>query len=210
MRVLETALVLCAFGLSLTVAAQDKIKLKSGDEIIGWILEKSDTEIKYKIMDSEDSPVVVLKTARVDLIIFRDGQVLETIPDLIRMEKRFGIGGGLMIGLGIESAFYKLRADYFITPGISLEFDGLIEVEGGSGLTVGAKYYFNPYSPKRVKGYAGLMMGGAFGEFLMQIPVGMSFTGKRGFDLNLGFSGIYFPSYSEFGVFPELTLGWRF
>ncbi len=69
---------------------------------------------------------------------------------------------------------------------------------------------FNPYSPKRVKGYAGLMMGGAFGEFLMQIPVGMSFTGKRGFDLNLGFSGIYFPSYSEFGVFPELTLGWRF
>jgi hypothetical protein len=67
-----------------------------------------------------------------------------------------------------------------------------------------------PIIQKKVKGYAGLMLGGAYGEFFVQIPVGMSYTGKRGFDLKLGFSGIYFPSYSEFGVFSELTLGWRF
>jgi hypothetical protein len=173
-------------------------------------VEKSDTEIKYKIIDSEDSPVVVIKTVRVDRIIFRDGQEMETVPDLVRMKKRFGLGGGMMIGLGVESAFYILQADYFITPGISIELDGLIEVEGGSGLALGAKYYFNPYSPGNVKAYAGLMLGGAYGEFFIQIPVGMSFTGKRGFDLKLGFNSIIIPPLSEFGVFPELTLGWRF
>lgn len=203
-------MVLSAFALSLSLNAQDKILLKSGKEVKAWILEKSDTEIKYKIFDSADSPVVVIKMTRVNKIILRDGQELETVPDLIRMERRFGIGGGLMIGLGIESAFYKLRTDYFVTPGISIEFDGLVEAEGGGGMALGVKHYFDPYSPRKMKGYAGLMMGGALGEFFMQIPVGMSFTGKRGFDLNLGFSGIYFPDYSEFGVFPELTLGWRF
>jgi hypothetical protein len=210
MRIIKTAVVLSAFVLSLTLNAQDKILMNSGKEIKAWIIEKSDTEIKYKILDSEESPMIVIKTAKVEKITFRNGQELATVPDVVRMQKRFGVGGGLMVGVGIESAFFKLQADYFVTPAISIEFDGLMEVEGGSGIAFGAKYYFDPYNPKKVKGYAGLMLGGAYGEFFMQIPVGMSYTGKRGFDLKLGFSGIYFPSYSEFGVFPELTLGWRF
>ncbi len=201
---------LSALILTLSMNAQDKILLKNGDEISAWIVEKSDKEIKYKIIDSDDSPLVVIKTGSVVKITYRNGQEMKTVPDLVRMNNRFGIGMGLMVGIGIESAFYKFQADYFVTPGISIEFDGLVEVEGGGGMAIGAKYYFDPYSPKKLKGYAGLMLGGVYDEFFIELPFGMSYTGTKGFDLKLGFSGLYFPSYSEIGIFPELTLGWRF
>jgi hypothetical protein len=122
MRTIKSVMVLCAILLSLTLNAQDKILMKSGKEIKAWIVEKSDTEIKYKIIDSEDSPMVVIKTAKVEKITFRNGQEMSTVPDLVRMNKRFGIGGGLMVGVGIESAFFKLQADYFVSPAISIEF----------------------------------------------------------------------------------------
>jgi hypothetical protein len=93
--------------------------------------------------------MIVIKTAKVEKITFRNGQELATVPDVVRMQKRFGIGGGLMVGVGIESAFFKLQADYFVSPAISIEFDGLMEVEGGSGIALGAKYYFDPYNPKK-------------------------------------------------------------
>lgn len=190
--------------------AQDQIILKSGEVIDAQVTEKSDKVIKYKIMDSDDSPIIILKTARVEKIKFRDGQEMTLTPDLIRMNKRFGVSAGLMFGLGAESAFYKIQADYFVTPGLSLELNGLIEVEDGGGMAAGVKYYLDPYNPKRLKGYAGVLVGTLYEDFFFQVPFGISYVGKRGFDLKFGLSGMYIPSYSDYGLYSELGLGWRF
>jgi len=49
---------------------QDKILLKTGEEINAWIVEKSEKEILYKILDSEDSPLIVLRTYKVKKITY--------------------------------------------------------------------------------------------------------------------------------------------
>lgn len=210
MRTIKYLMILSALFIIQSLRAQDKIVLKTGEIIDALVIEKSDKEIKYKILDSDDSPIIILKTNKVEKITFRNGQEMNMMPDLIRMNKRFGINGGLMFGLSAESVFYKLQADYYIKPGLSLEFNGLIEVEDGAGMTIGAKYYFDPYNPKRLKGYAGLLVGSIYEDFLIQVPVGINYIGKRGFDLKFGLSGLYVPSYSGYGIYSELLLGWRF
>lgn len=210
MKTIKYLMILSAFIMIQNLMAQDKIVLKTGEIIDALVIEKSDKDIKYKIIDSDDSPIIILKTNKVEKITFRNGQEMDIVPDLIRMDKRFGINGGLMFGLGAESAYYKLQADYYITPGLNLEFNGLIEVEDGAGMTVGAKYYFDPYNPKKLKGYAGLMVGSIYEDFLIQVPFGINYIGKSGFDLKFGLSGLYVPSYSGYGIYSELLLGWRF
>ena len=192
---------------------QDKILLKTGEEINAWIVEKSEKEILYKIFDSEDSPIIVLRTYKVGKITYRNGQEINLVPDGVRMNKRFGLNGGILVGLNVDFGLYKIQADYFISPGLNIEFSGLIESENGGGLpglSIGAKYYFNPNNPKVHKGYAGLSGGVLWEEFFVQIPFGISLTGKKGFDLKLGLNGLYFPSYSAFGISAELLIGWRF
>ena len=203
-------MILSALSFVLQVSAQDKILLKTGETIEVLIVEKSDKEITYKVMNADDSPKVILKTNKVDKIIFRNGQEMNIVPDVIRMDKRFGLNAGLMYGLSGESAFYKLQADYYITAGVNLELIGLIEVESGSGMTIGAKYYFDPHDPKRLKGYAGVSVGAMYEEVLIQIPVGINYIGKRGFDLKFGLNGLYLPSYYGYGLYSELLVGWRF
>jgi hypothetical protein len=208
MKALISSLILI-FIFSTTSFSQDKIFLKSGEEFKAFILEKSEKKIRYKIMDSPDSPIIILRTEKVEKIVFRNGQKID-FPDLIRMNKRFGVNGGLLFGLGIESVFYKLRADYFITAGFSLELAGLVEAEGGSALELGAKYYFGPYHPSKLKGYAGLSVGAFRQGFFTQVPFGIHYVSKKGFDLKVGLSGQYIPSNSSINLHSDLTLGWRF
>ncbi len=33
---------------------------------------------------------------------------------------------------------------------------------------------------------------------------------KKGFDVTFGIDGLYFPEYSEYGIFLKLSSGWRF
>ena len=198
------------FFLPLNSFAQDKIILKSGEEKEAWVFEQSDKTVKYRLMNTVASPIIILKTNKIEKIIYRNGTETIFIPPGIRMQKRFAINGGLMIGLGKEVAFYKLQADYFVKPELNIELNTFAEVEGGGGLSVGAKYYFNPHRPKKLKGYAGLLIGSIWDDFIIQIPVGLNFTTKAGFDLKFGLNSIYTPSYSDYTIFPELLLGWRF
>jgi len=66
---------------------------------------------------------------------------MNLVPDGVRMNKRFGLNGGILIGLNADFGLYKIQADYFISPGLN---------------------------------------------------------------------GLYFPSYSAFGISAELLIGWRF
>lgn len=211
MRAIKFLLSIGVLILIQNIYAQDKIILKDGNVINAYVVEKSDLIVKYKLLNTTDSPVIVLRTNKIEKIIFRNGEVMDVTPDLIRMNRRFGVDAGLMMGLDSESAFYIIQTDYFITPGFNLEIAGMVDVEqDGGGLTFGFKYYFNPYTPGKLKGYAGLNCGTLDNDFQIQVPFGVNYVTKNGFDLKLGLSGLYLPGYGYYGLHAVLLLGWRF
>ena len=124
--------------------------------------------------------------------------------------KRLGINTGLMYGLFMEAAFYKIQADYAIIPEINLEIDGLIGGEGEPGVAIGIKHYFDPYKPKKFKTYTGLMIGSAYDSFFMQIPFGLDYTARSGFNFKFDIAGHYVPEQSFAGIYLQLLFGWRF
>jgi len=211
MKTINFCLILCAWLFLNLVNAQDKIVFKSGEVVDGYVILKSDKEIKYKLIDSENSPIVIIKTNKVQKITYRNGVEMNIIPDVIRMDKRFGIGTGLVYLPESEAAFYKFQADYYLSQGFNLEVNGVLEMGLGTrGMFLGLKYLFDPYSPKKLKGYAGLLAGAISQDFVIQVPIGLHYVTKSGFDARLGLSGFYIPNDYGFGFFTELTIGWRF
>jgi hypothetical protein len=62
-----------------------------------------------------------------------------------------------------------------------------------------------------LKPYAGLLGGARDDNFMLQIPVGINFTTKIGFDAKLGLNGVYTSGpYSAYVIHAELLIGWRF
>lgn len=212
MKTIKYLLFLSALISFQTIKAQDTIVLNTGEAIEALVLTKSDKEIKYKFSAFSDSPIIILKPNKVEKIIFRNGTEMTILPDLIRMHKRFGANAGLIFGLGIESVFYKFQADYYISPEFNIELNGLIDAQDGDGggMAIGTKYYFNAYKPKKLKQYAGLFVGAINNDFVIQIPFGMNYISKRGFEIKGGFNGLYVPSNSDYDIYLELLLGWRF
>jgi len=206
---------LCLTALMFSFAnslAQDKIILKSGEEKEGWVIEQSDKIIKYRLTDANDSPVIILKTSKVEKIIYRNGEEVSLKPAGIRMEKRLAINAGVITELANESdGFYKLQADYSVTPGFTIVLSNFFQPEGDSGFAFGAMHYFNPHRPTLFKPYAGLLGGARNDNFMLQIPVGVNFTTKFGFDAKLGVNGVYTSDYySPYVIYAELLIGWRF
>ncbi len=190
--------------------AQDMIYMKSGQEIMGWVSEKSDRLVKYRLFNADDSPVIVLKSSKINKITFRNGQEEYFQPEGVRMNMRAGINGGLMLGIGEETAFYKTQIDYFLTPEWNILANWLVDVEGdGMGISAGGCYYFNPYKITKIKVYAGLTAGFT-DDLFFQTPVGLSFTSNRGFDAKLGLNGIFSPAWGGGGITAELLIGLRF
>jgi len=207
-----TLLCLTILALSFThTFAQDKIIFKSGEEKEGWIIEQSDKVIKYRLTDANNSPVVILKTNKVEKIVYRNGKEVSLRPVGIRMDKRLAINAGLMVELATEpNSFYQIQADYFIASGLHIVLKNFIETGGGGGFSLGAMHYFNTHRHKKFKAYAGLQGGALYDDFMLQIPVGVNFTTKIGFDIKLGLNGVYIPSYSGYNIYSELLIGWRF
>jgi hypothetical protein len=191
--------------------AQDKILMKNGDEFNAWIIEQSECRVKFRLINQEDSPLINLKTKKVESITYRNGTVMNFKPSGIRMEKRFGINAGLMYGLdGYNYGIIVLKADYFLTPWLNLEANYLSFLFEEPGMSIGANYYFNPYRNSPAKGFAGMRVGNLANEFFLQFPVGLSYTSQKGFDLKLAISGLTEMDFYNFYLFSELSVGWRF
>jgi hypothetical protein len=207
----KTAVLLFILTLlfSSSLFAQDILRMKNGEQIEGYIVEQSERKISYRITDAENSPVIILKTENVEFIEFRNGLVIE-LPNLVRMNRRFGVKTGLIYGISEEASFFTIGADYFISPGFNLSLNGLIESEGGGGAEIGAKYFFDPYKPRKLKGYTGLLLGATYSNLFLQVPFGVNYVGEKGFDFNAGLRGFYDPSLSSLSLYAEMTFGWRF
>jgi len=201
--------------LNFSLSAQDKILFKNGTEVKGWVIETSEKEIKYRIMQSEDSPLVIMNINNIDKIEYRDGQIINYTPNQARMKRRLGLNVGAM--LASENGIGKVQIDYFYSPAINFELNVLIspdEYYPDKGLSVGSKYYFSPYSSSGFKGYTGLLIGVLNDDFSMQVPFGISYTANCGFDLKLGVNTLIYPNKPDYRsklyIFGEILVGWRF
>ena len=209
MKTAQYLAMLISLLLSNIGISQDKIFMKNGEEIVAFVVEKSDRYVKYKIMDTDNSPVIIVRTEKVEKVIFRNGKEM-ILPDLIRMNRRFGVNGGLIFGLTEESVFFTIGSDYFLTPGISVGLNGLVAAEGGGGIELGGKYFFDPYNPRKLKGYTGMIVGVSNSQLFLQVPFGVNYIGEKGFDFKLGLRGFYAPTNNTYSLYSDLTLGWRF
>jgi hypothetical protein len=186
---------LCYFNMN----AQDTIKLKN------------DKEVNVSIVNDSKDDIGTIHS------------VNRTIDTLILESPRskfpLGIYGGVSL---IENEFRMFTCiDYMLTPNLSAEINlGSFVKRFGLNYyySLGGKYWFaNKYSKSGFSPYVGLLYSGA--SFLIdggvdrvnfiEVPAGISYITKFGFQTSLQFSCLTDFNYI-LGPNIELRVGWRF
>jgi len=189
--------------------AQDTLYLQSGEKVIGWVVEQSEKEIKYRITNTADSPVIVLSASKVSTIHYRNGDLLSVRNRAIRMDNRTGLSVGLLYWP--EIGLFKAQVDYFIIPEVNILVSILTEGEGGAaGIAAGSCWYISPYTSPGISPFTGLQLGVIDSDFFLQLPVGISYAADIGFEGKFVLNALYAPQESVILPLAELSLGWRF
>ncbi|UBM59418.1 hypothetical protein LAG90_01940 [Marinilongibacter aquaticus] len=127
-----------------------------------------------------------------------------------RVVKPLGLSTGLSLSIGKEYGFYKFQGDYFFTSKINMEWNAYYDPSGGGGLTLGPSYYFISRKVKKVIPFTGINLGALDNKFVAQVPLGVSFMTKKGFQAKFDLNGYFSPTNEESGILTELVVGWRF
>jgi hypothetical protein len=199
--------------------ASDTITLKNRKIIHAYIIEKSDTKIKYRT-DSINNveSTYNMKLGRIRTIQYNNGEVDLLSSQNPRSVFPLGVNVGF-IGISMFSGI----VDYFITPNMSTEINFKYIPNNYTTPTIfsiGGKYWFaNKYRESGFSPYAGLFIlrfsrrsdyeditwynkpeWSSF--YLPEVPIGISYFTKFGLQTSLQIS---FPF-----IFPEIRIGWRF
>lgn len=212
----RTIVALFLFGL-ITLNAQDKITLKNGKEVSVYILDKNDTEIKYKQNDSISQTTFTTKLNNLKTINYANGEVDLLSSRNPRSIFPLGINGGVsLVASEYEGGgMFTGGIDYLFTPNISA---GINLGSGGESdfyYSFGGKYWIaNKYSKSGFSPFAGLLYGGIYGLNFWEIPVGISYITKLGFQSSFHLSYIQLINgtlnYETNRLNAELRIGWRF
>ena len=127
-----------------------------------------------------------------------------------REDRPFGISLGAAYFITVESGIAFFCADYFVIPQLSLVANvGVTDFEAPY-FAVGGKGHLNSSaSTSKFTPFLGVLFGSEWDEFMVQIPLGLDFISKKGFNVSLSLNQIfYFDSWQE--TFIDLKLGWRF
>lgn len=142
--------------------------------------------------------------------LFEQDTIQSNVNQNPREERPFGISLGLAYFLTVESGIVFFSADYFIIPQLSLIANvGVTDFEAPY-FAVGGKGHLNSNaSESRFTPFIGALLGTEWDEFMVQIPLGLDFISKKGFNASLSLNQLfYFDSNQE--AFIELRIGWRF
>lgn len=215
----KTFILLLIFSFCFSINAQDTITLKKGKVINAFIIEKSDTKIKYRTdsVNNEDSTFSI-KLSRINTINYVNGEV-----DLLCSQNpRSKFPLGVSIGINIFNNFSFIASiDYLITPNLNAEikysFSTLIPYFFPT-LSFGGKYWFaKKYSNSGFSPYLGLFLTRFRQEndefmwnneppwkivYLPEIPIGINYISKFGLQTSFQMSLPY--------LSPEFKIGWRF
>ena len=193
------------------INAQATITLKNRQVIHAYIIEKSKTELKYKLDSISAYTTFITKLSNVKSIDYTNRELALAKPRKAPkpMEKyALGINGGL--GMFGVTGFFSGSVDYFIKPYLSTELT--IGGYTGAFYTFGGKYWManrdgiNGYSP-----FVGLLYGGFEYDNFLEIPLGISHTSKSGFQTSIQLSYVNFwnDMYGK-NLKLEFRVGWRF
>jgi len=191
--------------------AQDTIFTKDKQELTVKIVEQTNKLIKYQMIDYEGGPILSMKKHRIEKVKYQNGYIDLMGNQNPRYFRPIGISVGLTASVLDEYGFYIMNLDYFITPQIDLQINIGSEIEGGSYYSVGSKFHFNrDYSTTKFTPYTGFLVGASTGTGFIQIPLGVNYLGKKGFNASLSISEMFYPEQSWQETMLELTLGWKF
>jgi hypothetical protein len=207
----QISILILYFLCSISINAQDTINLKNRKVIHAYIIEKSKTEIKYKLDTISAYTTFITKLSKIKSIHYSKlNYALSDIPKVPKPREKYalGINGGL--GMFGVTGFFSGSVDYFIKPYLSTE----LTIGGYSGAfyTLGGKYWLankdgiNGYSP-----FVGLLYGGFFYTNFLEIPLGISHTSKSGFQtsIQLSYVNFWYDMYRK-NLKLEFRVGWRF
>ncbi len=193
-----------------SVIGQDKIYTKDGQQLNVKIVEQTPRLIKYKMVDYEDGPVLSLSNNRIYKIEYKNG-----FTDLMgyqnpRKNKPFGINAGIAIWVSEEGGMFTSTVDYFIIPQIDLEVNIGTDLDNGFYFSGGSRFHLNSgFSDNRFTPFAGLLLGTEFGDGFLQVPVGINYLTKAGFNTSLSLNEMFFFN-SWRATLVELRIGWKF
>ncbi len=217
------------FLCSIHINAQDTITLKNRKVIHAYIIEKSDTKIKYRTdsITNLDS-TYTLKLTQIKTIQYNNGKV-----DLLSFQNPRSIFPfGINVGFTSISMFLA-SVDYFITPNISTElnFKYIPSYNFQNIFSFGGKYWFaNKYGKSGFSPFAGLFFAQirARNDYedikwynapewsvynYMELPLGISYITKFGLQTSLqldSYIGYESDKLNIVSGLIELRIGWRF
>jgi len=212
MNMRNTLIGIFLFTCLLSINAQDKINLKNGEELSVFIIEKTDTEIKYQLNDSILNTIIfTTKLNKLENIHYRNGMVDFLFSKNPRSKYRLGMITGVGIAGGDEGASWTLALDYLFTPHFSAEINIRV-LQYTAFNSYGGKYWFaNKYSSSGFSPYVGFLYA-KIGPGLGEIPIGLSYISKSGFQTALQVSSFRYFGTNDYGsaLIAELRVGWRF
>ncbi len=207
---------LLLFICLISVNAQDIITLKNGETLSVFIIEKNDSQIKYKMANSVSYAVFTTKLRNVKSIQYEYGGI-DLLSSLNpRSTKPLGISAGIsFIASESEGGMFTGGLDYFFTPNLSAEINMGTDGDSDMYYSFGGKYWFaSNYSKSSFSPFTGLLYGGQYGVNFWEVPIGISYISKIGLQSSFHFSYLNYIDAIVFGTTnrlnAELRVGWRF
>lgn len=184
--------------------SQDLIYLKS-DTISAKILEYGIKVLKYQ---ESEMPIKEIKKNKVLRLEYSNGTIEDFGSKNPRKIRPISIGILISDYLFEEMFLVELELNYFYTPYLAQGINIGIDVNGNCFATTGPKYYLNKiHSDKRLTPYIGCQIGTAFwiaeiksAGLVLQVPFGLDYITKKGYNFALEFSPRLLTNYAD-GLF---------
>ncbi len=193
-----------------SVTGQDKISTKDRQQLNVKIIEKTNRLVKYKMTDYEDGPILSINNNRITRIEYKNGFIDLMGYQNPRKSKPFGVSAGMALWISEEGGMFTSTLDYFIIPQIDLEINIGTDLEDGFFISGGSRFHLTSgFSENRFTPFTGLLIGSQFGDGFLQVPVGINYLAKPGFNTSLSLNEMFFFN-SWRATLIELRIGWRF
>ena len=172
--------------------AQDKVILKDGSIQTIKISERTAHKIKYKASNYPDGPTYVLPLTRIKEIRYGNGDHDPLYSNNPRMNRPFNLGASIALTTDNATVLPLFKCGYFIHPNIELEFDAVTDFYTGLYAGIGGKFHaFSNSNNNVLTPFVGLKIGHD-GEFIYQIPIGLNYAGKKGFNYLFSITPMYY------------------
>jgi hypothetical protein len=191
------------------IYGQDKIITTDNKALEVRIIENSGKEVKYKMFDYPDGPVITIKSSRIDKLEYRNGVVDLMGKQNPRRNKPFGISIGGAKWLSASGLMFTSTMDYFVIPQLDIEVNMGADSQQLFYLSAGTRIHINStYSSNRITPFTGALFGYEYDNEFIQIPLGINYIHKTGINVSLSVNEMIFSN--QYQTTLEIRGGWRF